>query len=226
MRWFPGAPAEDDGDAARRREMVARQIRARGVRDARVLQAMERVPRHLFVPPELRDIAYTDGPLPIGGGQTISQPYIVAVMSEALGVGPGRRVLEVGTGSGYQAAVLAEMGVEVFTVECVPSLSARARALLGRLGYDTVHFRVGDGHAGWPEEAPFDGIIVTAAPADLPPALPEQLAIGGRLVIPIGRMEQDLYVYQKLPDGSLSRECLFAVRFVPMVAPDTGQEQP
>jgi len=218
MRWLPSASADDDGHAARRHAMVAGQLRPRGIRDARVLAAMERVPRHLFVPDELSDMAYADGPLPIGGGQTISQPYIVAVMSEALGVAPGQRVLEIGTGSGYQAAVLAEMGVRLYTVECVPSLAARARQLLDQLGYDAIRYRVGDGHAGWPEEGPFDGIIVTAAPPELPPALPGQLATGGRLVIPMGRLEQDLYVCQKLADGSLNRECLFAVRFVPMVA--------
>ena len=166
--------------------MVRDQIEARGIRDARVLEAMRQVPRHLFVPETLRSQAYEDYPLPIGHDQTISQPYIVAYMSETLAVGPGRRVLEIGTGSGYQAAVLAEMGVEVYTVEIVEPLARTAARTLASLGYSTVHTRVGDGYGGWPEHAPFDAVIVTAAPDHVPKPLIEQLAVGGRLVIPVG----------------------------------------
>jgi protein-L-isoaspartate(D-aspartate) O-methyltransferase len=197
--------------------MVEYQLRRRGVADSRVLAAMERVPRHAFIPERMHDMAYSDGPLPIGHGQTISQPYIVAVMSEALGLKPGMKVLEVGTGSGYQAAVLAQMGLDVYTVEYLPELAALAERLLRQLGYGNIHFRTGDGRDGWPERAPFDGILVTAAPESLPESLGEQLAPGGRLVIPIGRWEQHLYVYRKNADGSLDKDVVFAVRFVPLV---------
>jgi protein-L-isoaspartate(D-aspartate) O-methyltransferase len=206
-----------DGEAAARHAMVAEQLRARGIRDERVLAAMGQVPRHAFVPPELRDRAYWDGPLPIGDDQTISQPYIVAAMSEALGAPDGGRVLEIGTGSGYQAAVLAEMGLEVYTVEFLARLAAEARARLEWLGYRDIHYRIGDGRAGWPHRAPFDGILVTAAPADLPPALAGQLGPAGRLVIPVGRWDQELRVYQRQDDGHLSMQRLFGVRFVPLV---------
>lgn len=200
-----------------RRQMVEEQIRARGVADPHVLEAMRRVPREAFVPPELGERSYADGPLPIGEDQTISQPYIVAVMSEALGLEPGQRVLEIGTGSGYQAAVLAEMGLEVYTIEFIESLAARAREILDGLGYGKIHYRVGDGRKGWSEEAPFDGIIATAAPPDVPETLFDQLAAGGRLVIPVGKWDQELRVYQKNDDGSCSQERLCSVRFVPMV---------
>ena len=202
--------------AESRKRMVEEQLRARGITDENVLGAMERVARHAFVPSGLRNMAYADSPLPIGEEQTISQPYIVALMTEALSVGPGKRVLEVGTGSGYQAAVLAEMEVEVYTIESLPALADRARRLLERLGYRDIHFRVGDGREGWPEEAPFDGIIVTAAPNTVPPAYAEQLKTGGHLVIPVGRWEQDLFVYEKEPDGHTSYERLSGVRFVPL----------
>jgi protein-L-isoaspartate(D-aspartate) O-methyltransferase len=209
--------SDDDDYAGLRHRMVEEQLRSRGIEDERVLEAMERVPRHAFVPPGLREMAYSDNPLPIGEDQTISQPYVVAVMTKALAVEPGDRVLEIGTGSGYQAAILAEMGVEVFTVEYLEKLSASARRILERLDYLDIHYRIGDGRAGWPEEAPFDGIIVTAAPDTLPQSLADQLKAGGKLVIPIGRWEQDLFVCTRQPNGTLEHERLFAVRFVPLV---------
>lgn len=210
-------PFNEESSAEARLRMVDQQLRQRGLSDERVLRAMGQVPREAFLPPSLRDMAYADGPLPIGEEQTISQPYIVAAMTEALALCPGQRVLEIGTGSGYQAAVLAEMGLEVFTIECREALAAGAQRLLKRLGYGQVHTRVGDGRAGWPEMAPFDGILATAAPDLLPPALGGQLVTGGRLVIPLGRWQQDLFVYRKERDGTLSYERLFGVRFVPML---------
>ena len=200
-----------------RQQMVDEQIRARGVSDPHVLEAMGHVPREAFVPPELGARSYMDGPLPIGEDQTISQPFIVALMSEALRLAPGQRVLEIGTGSGYQAAVLAEMGLEVYTVEFIESLAAQARDILDGLGYENIRYRVGDGRKGWPEVAPFDGIIATAAPPEVPEALFDQLAVGGRMVIPVGRWDQELRVYQKNEDESRSCERLCSVRFVPMV---------
>lgn len=200
-----------------RRRMVEEQLRRRGIADLRVLAAMESVPREAFVPETMRELAFADGPLPIGSGQTISQPYVVAAMTEALSPRPGRKILEVGTGSGYQAAVLAETGVSLFTVEYIEELAARAREILESIGYRDIHFRVGDGHDGWPEEAPFDGILVTAAPREVPPALIDQLRVGGRLVIPVGHHEQELRLYRKEPDGTTPFETLFAVRFVPLV---------
>lgn len=217
MRFFDRDDSGADPPAAARHRMVESQLRARGVRDERVLAAMGQVPREAFVPGSLKGMAYSDGPLPIGEDQTISQPYIVAVMSEALVLSPGRRVLEIGTGSGYQAAVLAEMGLEVYTVEFRPALSERARSILEDLGYRNIHYRIGDGHEGWPGEAPFDGIVVTAAPAELPEQLGRQLVTGGHLVIPVGRHDQELMVYRRTPDGGLSGERVCAVRFVPLV---------
>jgi protein-L-isoaspartate(D-aspartate) O-methyltransferase len=211
-------PASDENEYRVLRErMVDDQLRARGIADERVLEAMATVPRHAFIPPGLREMAYRDGPLPIGGDQTISQPYVVAAMTEALEVGPGDRVLEIGTGSGYQAAVLAQMEVRVFTIEYLEELAVRARRILERLDYDGIHFRIGDGRTGWPEEAPFDGIIVTAAPDSLPQALSDQLESGGHLVIPIGRWEQDLYVYTRQSNSTMAYRRLFGVRFVPLV---------
>jgi len=201
-----------------RRRMVDFQIRARGVGDPRVLAAMERVPRHLFVPEAMRSGAYADEPLPIGEGQTISQPYIVAYMTEALGLGGGERVLEIGTGSGYQTAVLAEVAGEVFSVELIEPLSLRARAVLESLGYRNINLRVGDGSNGWPEEAPFDAIIVTAAAATVPAALEAQLGPSGTLVVPVGIDFQELVRVRRAKKG-LKRERLLAVRFVPLVKP-------
>jgi protein-L-isoaspartate(D-aspartate) O-methyltransferase len=217
MKWPFQQDADKDREAVLRRNMVEQQLRRRGIRDRHVLGAMQRVPRHAFVPGLMREMAYSDGPLPIGKGQTISQPYIVASMSEALALKPGMKVLEVGTGSGYQAAVLAEMGLEVYTIEYIDSLAMEARDRLRAMGYQDIRFRCGDGNEGWPEKAPFDGIIVTAAPPELPQGLGDQLAEGGRLVIPVGTFSQDLWVYRKCADGTLSGDMLYAVRFVPLV---------
>ncbi|WP_442887343.1 protein-L-isoaspartate(D-aspartate) O-methyltransferase [Congregicoccus parvus] len=208
-------PAGDDPSARDRRAMVARQIAARGVRDPRVLEAMRRVPRHRFVDPADVAEAYSDGPLPIGGGQTISQPYIVAYMIEALEAPVGGRILEVGTGLGYQAAVLAEAGFEVHSIELRPDLAHRAAELLADLGYGRVHLRMGDGSRGWPEAAPFDGIVVAAAAEALPEDLLDQLALGAALVIPVGGAEQTLWRYRRTFSGFRGEE-LFAVRFVPL----------
>jgi len=197
--------------------MVEDQIRSRGVKDERVLRAMRRVPRHLFVPPDLTPYAYADEPLPVGEGQTISQPYIVAYMTEVLDLSGGERILEIGTGSGYQAAVLAELEAEVFTVEVIGVLSARAQEVLTDLGYTRTHFLVGDGAQGWPEEAPFDRIIVTAAAAVMPKAWGEQLREGGRMVLPLGLADQELELVERRPEG-LVRTRLLPVRFVPLIS--------
>jgi protein-L-isoaspartate(D-aspartate) O-methyltransferase len=197
--------------------MADTQIRARGVCDRRVLAAMEKVPRHLFVPENVRGAAHADEPLPIGEGQTISQPYIVAYMTEALGLVDTEKVLEVGTGSGYQTAVLAELVREVFTLEIVERLSLRARGILDGLGYGNIHFRIGDGSEGWPEAAPFDAIMVTAAAACIPEPLEDQLAVGGRMIVPVGTDSQELILVHKKEKGLLRRERLLAVRFVPLV---------
>ena len=196
--------------------MVEDQIRSRGVKDERVLRAMRRVPRHLFVPPDLTPYAYADEPLPVGEGQTISQPYIVAYMTEVLDLSGGERILEIGTGSGYQAAVLAELEAEVFTVEVIGVLSARAQEVLTDLGYTRTHFLVGDGAQGWPEEAPFEAIMVTAAPPRVPDALRGQLAVGGRLILPLGKDDQDLVLIIRGERGFSERR-LISVRFVPLV---------
>jgi protein-L-isoaspartate(D-aspartate) O-methyltransferase len=211
-----GAEAVTNSDrAAERLRMVREQLEARNIHDPRVLEAMRKVPRHEFVPEWIRDRAYDDGALPIGLDQTISQPYIVALMSELAEVGPESRVLEVGTGSGYQAAVLAELAGQVYTIEIVPALAERAAHDLHALGYDRVHTRTGDGWAGWPEEAPFDAILVTAAPDHVPPRLIEQLAPGGRLVIPVGRGVQSLEVHHRTETG-IEVETVAPVLFVPM----------
>ena len=193
-------------------------IRARGIRDPAVLGALGRVPRQCFVPPDLERRAYGDYPLSIGHGQTISQPYIVALMTLALELEHGDRVLEIGTGSGYQAAILAEMGMEVYTLEVIPALYEEARARLVALGYTQIHCRLGDGHAGWPEHAPYQGIIATAAPEEIPPALVEQLAEGGRLIIPVGPWSgyQTLWKVIKVK-GRLVKIDLGGVAFVPFV---------
>jgi len=208
-------PSREDPYAARRETMVATQIEARGVHDERVLAAMRRVPRHLFVPDALRDEAHRDGPLPIGSGQTISQPYIVALMTELLRPRPDMKVLEIGTGSGYQAAVLAECAGQVYTIEIVPELGRSAARLLESLDYDNIHTRIGDGFDGWPEQAPFDAVIVTAAPAEIPQPLLDQLAVGGRLVIPVGSGAQDLILVTRTEKG-FDRQFITPVRFVPM----------
>jgi protein-L-isoaspartate(D-aspartate) O-methyltransferase len=215
-------PSGDTADPlVRKREaMVERQIEARGVRDPRVLAVMRRVPRHKFVPPEIEQRAYEDSPLPIGQGQTISQPYIVAYMTEQLQVQPKSKVLEIGTGSGYQAAVLAELGAEVYTIEIVSELAERVRKTLAALNYANVNVRTGDGYRGWPEAAPFDRIIVTAAPDHIPQPLIEQLAVGGRMVIPVGDYFQQMTIVTKGKEGVVQQKTIDVV-FVPM----TGEAQ-
>ena len=198
-----------------RRRMVAEQLRARDIRDPRVLDAMTKVPRHLFVPEGERSAAYGDFPLSIGHGQTISQPYIVAFMTQALDVKPDHKVLEIGTGSGYQAAVLGELASVVYTIEIVEPLAAGADQILQRLGYKNVHVRAGNGYAGWPEEAPFDRIMVTAAPDEVPPALVEQLKVGGIMAIPVGSFDQELRILRRTETGLVTLQTL-PVRFVPM----------
>jgi protein-L-isoaspartate(D-aspartate) O-methyltransferase len=198
-----------------RARMVSEQLRARGITHDKVLGVMGTLPRERFVPPELRQQAYDDNPLPIGLEQTISQPYIVAFMTEALQPTSTQKVLEIGTGSGYQAAVLASIVREVYTIEILPELSARAERALKELGLQNVHVRTGDGYAGWPEAQPFDAIIVTAAPDHVPQPLVDQLAVGGRMVIPVGTGIQELLVIEKTPDGVLRRSVL-DVRFVPL----------
>ena len=217
----PGRAAAPDRFAALRERMVAEQIEARGVADPAVLRVLRAVPRHEFVPDGGRARAYADHPLPIGEGQTISQPYIVALMTELAQVRPGHRVLEIGTGSGYQAAVLAELGAEVWTIEIVEPLGRRAAADLARTGYGRVRTKIGDGYVGWPEAAPFDAVLVTAAPPRVPTPLLEQLKPGGRLVVPEGRLEQELVVYTKDATGRVRRASTLPVRFVPM----TGRAQ-
>ena len=199
-----------------RSRMVAEQIRARGVRDLRVLDSMTRVPRERFVPDSQRSEAYEDHPLSIGYGQTISQPYIVGYMTEALRLEPSHRVLEIGTGCGYQTAVLAELAQEVFSIELLPALAERARATLAALGYRNVHIHAGDGYEGWPEHAPYDRILGAAAPASVPPALTAQLVDGGILAMPIGTAYQELRVLQKR-GTTLETLATLPVRFVPMV---------
>ena len=202
--------------AEERRRMIEDQIRARGVRDPRVLAAMEKIQRERFVPPDQAARAYDDTPLPIGEGQTISQPYIVAYMTELLDVQPGHRVLEIGTGSGYQAAVLGELAGEVYTIEIVSRLAKEASATLAALGYSNVHVKDGDGYAGWPEHAPFDRILVTAAPEEIPKPLLEQLAEGGRLIAPVGGQTETQWitVVDKREGGLVERQTI-PVRFVP-----------
>lgn len=199
----------------RRLKMVEEQIALRDVSDEEVLRAMRTVPRHKFVPEHLTDMAYCDTPLPIGMGQTISQPYIVAYMTELLGPVKGRKILEIGTGSGYQAAVLAEMGAEVYTIEILEPLSLFARSVINGLGYKNVHFRTGDGSLGWEEHAPYDAIIVTAAAGEIPEPLRKQLREGGKLIIPVGDGLQELVLLTKRKDG-FDEEKVAPVAFVPM----------
>jgi len=202
--------------AAQRQRMVTEQLKARGISDERVLNAMNKVPREEFVPPDSRAGSYEDGPLPIGYGQTISQPYIVAFMTEQLRLKRSDRVLEIGTGSGYQAAILAELMSEVYSIEIVEPLAKNAEATLQRLGYENVHVKIGDGYKGWPEAAPFDAIIVTCAPDKVPQPLVDQLKDDGRMVIPVGdRFAQELYLFEK-KNGQLKQSATLPVRFVPM----------
>jgi protein-L-isoaspartate(D-aspartate) O-methyltransferase len=216
----PATPAATGVDefAGRRERMVMDQIEGREIRDPAVLRAMRRVARHDFVPAEYIDQAYDDHPLPIGFGQTISQPYIVALMSEALQLKPGDRVLEIGTGSGYQAAVLAEMGMKVYTIEIIRELADQAAARLQALGYTDVHVRAADGYEGWPEETPFDAIVVTAAPDHIPQPLIDQLKPGGQLVIPVGPIGAVQTLWQITLDEAreVTAYNLGAVRFVPL----------
>lgn len=196
--------------------MLADDIERRGVRDPLVLAAMGTVPRHRFVPGDLSGLAHDDRALPIGRGQTISQPYIVALMTTLLELDGDESVLEIGTGSGYQAAIVSRLAREVYTIEIRERLARRARETLTSLGYGNIHFRVGDGYQGWPEAAPFDAIIVTAAPEEIPQALIDQLKVGGRMVIPVGSFIQELVLITKTPTG-IHRQLVTGVRFVPMV---------
>lgn len=204
-----------------RTHMVDQQLAGRDITDPRVLAAMKRVPRHEFVPEALRGVAYSDSPLPIGHEQTISQPYIVAYMTEALELEPTHKVLEIGSGSGYQTAILGELAREVYTIEIVAPLAVRARDTLARLGYANVHVRSGNGYLGWPEQAPFDRVMVTAAPDAIPPALIEQLEIGGLMAIPVGVGDQELQILRRTDQGMQTLRTL-PVRFVPM----TGKPKP
>ena len=206
---------EEGSRQEEREQMVAAQLARRGIRDERVLDAMRRVPRHRFVPAEHQDEAYRDGPLPIGLDQTISQPFVVAFMTEALALDGSERVLEIGSGSGYQTAILAELAREVWSIEILEPLTERARAMIAELGYRNVHLRTGDGYLGWPEEAPFDAILVAAAPESVPEPLIDQLALGGRMILPVGKADQDLVLVRRTEAGIL-REEVMPVRFVPM----------
>jgi len=209
-----GQPPSRDW-ATERQRMVNQQLRARDIRSPRVLDAMLAVPRHLFIPEGNRGEAYDDSPVPIGYGQTISQPYIVAFMTQALDIGPGDRVLEIGTGSGYQAAVLASLARQVYSVEVVPPLADRARETLTALGYRNIEVRTGNGYLGWPEHAPFDRIMVTAAPDEVPEALVQQLKIDGLMAVPVGTFMQELRILRRTAEGTETLNTL-PVRFVPM----------
>jgi len=215
---LPAAKDEAEFTAAREK-MVREQILERGITDPRILDVFRRVKRHLFVAPPYRGQAYGDFPLPIEEGQTISQPYIVAIMTSVIAPDFKKKVLEIGTGSGYQAAVLAELVREVYTIEIKPALAQSSKKLLEELGYRNIHFRTGNGYIGWPEAAPFDGIIVTCSPDHIPAPLIEQLAVGGRMVIPISYSTsvQDLLLVEKLPSGKLKKTNLIPVLFVPMI---------
>jgi len=219
----PAQPA--DRFATAREQMVTRQIAARGVADPRVLAAMRKVPRHLFVPASEAAFAYDDRPLPIGSDQTISQPYVVAFMTEQLRLTGKERVLEIGTGSGYQAAILAELAAKVYSIEIRPELAKTAADRLRELGIKNVEVRAADGYRGWPEEAPFDGILVTAAPEHVPPPLLEQLAPTGRMVIPVGAFYQELKVIER-QGGGYSEKSVLPVRFVPFVGEAEGAPRP
>jgi len=219
----PSAPAKDTVDKwqEKRDAMVTDQIESRGVSDPLTLKAMRKVPRHLFVPEKLQGESYGDYPLPIGKGQTISQPYIVAFMTEQLGLKGGEKVLEIGTGSGYQAAVLAGIAGQVFSIEIICELADSAGARLKNLGYKNITVRCGDGYQGWPEEQPFDAVIVTAAPGKIPLPLIDQLKPGGKMIIPVGNFSQELILVTKLGNGKVEQKSVLPVRFVPM----TGESQ-
>lgn len=210
-----------DSFAAERTAMVEQQIVSRDIKAPAVLKAMRNVPRHRFVRTSLQHLAYADHPLPIGLDQTISQPYIIAYMTEAAEVSPTDKVLEIGTGSGYQAAVLGEIAREVYTIEIIPQLAENARGVLAELGYRNVHVKTGNGYLGWPEHAPFDAILVTAAPDEVPQALVDQLAVGGRMVVPVGTIAQDMMIIERTGRGVIERRTI-PVRFVPM----TGKPDP
>jgi len=197
--------------------MVEVQLRTRGIRDQRVLKAMRKIERHRFVPDNLKPNSYDDEPLPIGGGQTISQPYIVAYMTQALKLQGGERVLEIGTGSGYQAAILAELAKEVYTVEVYEKLAEKAQYILQKMGYHNIQYRVGDGTLGWKEHAPYDAVIVTAAPPKTPEPLKDQIKVGGRMIIPVGQTFQNLLLYEKTKQ-KMKKKKLLPVRFVPLVS--------
>ena len=201
---------------AKRFSMVETQIHRRGVKDTLVLNAMKNVPRHKFVPASMKNQAYIDSPLPIGENQTISQPYIVGFMTESLQLKGPEKVLEIGTGSGYQAAVLSEIADSVFSIEIVATLGQRAKELLNDLGYKNIQVRIGDGYQGWPEHAPFDAIIVTAAPVKIPQPLVDQLKPGGRMIIPVGDYYQELILITKSSNGKITKKSILPVRFVPM----------
>ena len=212
---------DQDIYTSKRYRMVEQQIERRGIRDSLVLNVMRNVPRHLYVPEGLNDIAYSDRPLPIGERQTISQPYIVAFMTEQLGLKGDEKVLEIGTGSGYQAAVLGEIANEVYSIEIISSLGLKAKKLLKTQGYNNIHVRIGDGYAGWPEKAPFDGVIVTAAPGHIPQPLIDQLKHGGKMIIPVGDYYQELILITKSKKGKVTKKSVLPVTFVPM----TGKAQ-
>jgi protein-L-isoaspartate(D-aspartate) O-methyltransferase len=209
------SPTADEELARQRQRMVREQLKARDIADDRVLASMLKVPRHRFVPPGMVESAYDDNALPLALGQTVSQPYIVAFMTQALRLNGAERVLEIGTGSGYQAAVLAEIVREVYTIEILPELTDRARTILTELGYANIHYKIGDGYQGWLEFAPFDCIMVTAAPDHVPQPLVDQLRVGGRMIIPVGNFEQELVLIEKGPAG-VTRRSTIPVRFVPM----------
>ena len=226
MKWFLfslmlnlGCSQNTDSYENQRKIMVEDQIKRRGVKDVGVLKAVQKVEREKFVPEKYRDLAYSDNPLPIGHQQTISQPYIVAYMTEHLQVSKSHNVLEIGTGSGYQAAILAELAHHVFTIEIIPKLAESAEKVLMELAYENITVRTGDGYKGWPEEAPFDRIMVTAAPNEIPEKLVEQLAPNGRMILPVGGsiFAQYLWLVQKDQEGIVTKEKILAVRFVPMV---------
>jgi len=216
LLFLLGADYSEEGFYVRRKNMIDSQIKARGVSDERVLKAMLKVKRHLFVPLMYRNLAYEDAPLPIGEGQTISQPYIVALMTELLELKGREKVLEIGTGSGYQAAILAELATEVYTIELLKPLAERSQKLLEDLGYENIKVKQGNGFLGWPEYAPFDAIIVTCAAEEIPSALLDQLAEGGRLVIPVGAYDQELRQVKK-KEGKIISKDIISVRFVPML---------